>query len=142
MDVIEIKTLEEALTAFYRSGSQQQSAAHDWLTKAQSSPQAWSFVWDLLQLGKVSLFIVSNLCQTNNFGLFQLAVRDAILRSHHTAHEIDKALVRGAGGKSWRTEAEIARDNHPVWQRPENCLEPALHCGPLISFNCLFFWCA
>lgn len=51
---IDIKTLEEAVTVFYRSGSQQQSAAHDWLTKVQLSPQAWSFVWDLMQLGKVT----------------------------------------------------------------------------------------
>lgn len=136
MDVIEIKTLEEALTAFYRSGSQQQSAAHDWLTKAQTSPQAWSFVWDLLQLGKVGISITANVCRTINFCMFQLAVRDAILWSHHTAHETDETLVRGAGGKSWRTKAEIARDNHLVWQWTENCVESALHCGPLISFNC------
>lgn len=50
---IDIKSLEEAVTIFYRSGAQQQSNAHDWLTKAQMSPQAWSFVWDLMQLGKV-----------------------------------------------------------------------------------------
>lgn len=50
---IDIKSLEEAVTVFYRSGAQQQSNAHDWLTKAQLSPQAWSFVWDLMQLGKV-----------------------------------------------------------------------------------------
>lgn len=53
METIDIKTLEEALNVFYRSGSQQQSAAHEWLTKAQTSTQAWSFVWELLQLGKV-----------------------------------------------------------------------------------------
>lgn len=51
---IDVKTLEDAVTVFYRSGAQQQSAAHDWLTKAQLSPQAWSFVWDLMQLGKSS----------------------------------------------------------------------------------------
>lgn len=51
---IDIKSLEEAVTVFYRSGAQQQSNAHDWLTKAQLSPQAWSFVWDLMQLGKVT----------------------------------------------------------------------------------------
>lgn len=50
---IDIKLLEEAVAVFYRSGTQQQSAAHDWLLKAQLSPQAWSFVWDLMQLGKV-----------------------------------------------------------------------------------------
>lgn len=57
MEPIDVKTLEEAVTVFYRSGSQQQtanhSAAHDWLTRAQCSPQAWSFVWDLMQIGKV-----------------------------------------------------------------------------------------
>lgn len=52
---IDIKTLEDAVTVFYRSGSEQQSAAHDWLTKVQLSPQAWSFVWDLMELGKVRL---------------------------------------------------------------------------------------
>lgn len=51
---IDIKTLEEAVTVFYRSGSQMQSAAHDWLTKAQVSPNAWSFVWELMQIEKVT----------------------------------------------------------------------------------------
>lgn len=51
---IDIKTLEEAVTVFYRSGSQMQSAAHDWLTKAQLSPNAWSFVWELMQIEKVT----------------------------------------------------------------------------------------
>lgn len=57
MELIDSKTLEEAVTLFYRSGPQTQasaqSAAHEWLTKAQCSPQAWSFVWDLMQLNKV-----------------------------------------------------------------------------------------
>lgn len=51
---IDIKTLEEAVTVFYRSNSQLQSAAHDWLTKAQLSPNAWSFVWELMQIEKVT----------------------------------------------------------------------------------------
>lgn len=51
---IDIKTLEQAVTVFYRSGSQMQSAAHDWLTKAQLSPNAWSFVWELMQIEKVT----------------------------------------------------------------------------------------
>lgn len=57
MEPIDVKALEEAVTVFYRSGTQQQnaaqSAAHDWLTKAQCSTQAWSFVWELMQIGKV-----------------------------------------------------------------------------------------
>ncbi|CAD7092399.1 unnamed protein product [Hermetia illucens] len=52
MEPIDIKALEEAVVLFYRSTSNQQAVAHDWLTKAQSSTQAWSFSWDLMQLGK------------------------------------------------------------------------------------------
>ncbi|XP_018575465.1 importin-13 [Anoplophora glabripennis] len=41
--------LEEAVTLFYRTEAhQQQAEAHQWLTEAQNSPQAWSFVWELL----------------------------------------------------------------------------------------------
>lgn len=57
METIDTKTLEEAVTLFYRSGphaqTSAQSAAHEWLTKVQCSRQAWSFVWDLMQLNKV-----------------------------------------------------------------------------------------
>lgn len=57
-DVIDIRALEEAVILFYRSGSTQQAAAHEWLTKAQSSQQAWSFVWDLMRLDKVFKILV------------------------------------------------------------------------------------
>lgn len=57
MEPIDVKALEQAVIVFYRSGVQQQnatqSAAHDWLTKAQCSKQAWSFVWELMQIEKV-----------------------------------------------------------------------------------------
>lgn len=55
-DVMDIRALEEAVILFYRSGSTQQAVAHDWLTKAQSSQHAWSFVWDLMRLDKVLVF--------------------------------------------------------------------------------------
>lgn len=54
MEAIDIRALEEAVIVFYQSGSSQHAAAHDWLTKAQASPQAWSFVWDLMRLDKVN----------------------------------------------------------------------------------------
>lgn len=61
-DVIDIRALEEAVILFYRSGSTQQAAAHEWLTKAQCSQQAWSFVWDLMRLDKArNLFYSHNL---------------------------------------------------------------------------------
>ncbi|RZC40401.1 importin-13, partial [Asbolus verrucosus] len=40
--------LEKAVTLFYRTEAGQQAEAHQWLTEAQNSPQAWSFVWELL----------------------------------------------------------------------------------------------
>lgn len=71
MESIDVKTLEEAVSVFYRSGSQQQNAshtaAHEWLTKAQISPQAWSFVWELMQLGKVSVWLR---CGCDNFYIY------------------------------------------------------------------------
>lgn len=53
MEPIDISRLEEAVVVFYRSTSQQQAITHDWLTKAQTSPQAWQFSWQLMELGKV-----------------------------------------------------------------------------------------
>lgn len=49
-----LENLEKAVTLFYRSEAGQQAEAHQWLTEAQSSPQAWSFVWELLHPSRVS----------------------------------------------------------------------------------------
>lgn len=46
--------LERVVTLFYRSEAGQQAQAHQWLTEAQNSPHAWSFVWELLQPHKVT----------------------------------------------------------------------------------------
>lgn len=42
------ENLEKAVSVFYRTEAVQQAEAHQWLSEAQNSPQAWSFVWDLL----------------------------------------------------------------------------------------------
>lgn len=55
MEMIDLRALEDAVTVFYSSHSSEQAIAHDWLTKVQNSPQAWSFVWDLMGPGKVSI---------------------------------------------------------------------------------------
>ncbi|XP_054731571.1 importin-13 isoform X1 [Anastrepha obliqua] len=52
MDPIDITRLEEAVVVFYRSTSQEQAITHEWLTKVQTSPQAWQFSWQLMELGK------------------------------------------------------------------------------------------
>lgn len=53
MEPIDLKRLEEAVILFYRSTSQEQAVTHDWLTKVQTSPQAWSFSWELMKPEKV-----------------------------------------------------------------------------------------
>lgn len=55
------ENLEKAVSLFYRTDAGQQAEAHQWLTEAQNSPQAWSFVWDLLQPQRVSC-IVNHKC--------------------------------------------------------------------------------
>lgn len=49
-----VENLEEAVAVFYRSEANQQAEAHEWLNKAQNSPQAWSFVWELLDPQRVT----------------------------------------------------------------------------------------
>lgn len=50
---IDLKSLEEAVVLFYRSEAAQQAAAHNWLTEAQASSQAWQFAWELMRPDKV-----------------------------------------------------------------------------------------
>lgn len=54
------ENLEKVVTMFYRSDSQQQAEAHQWLTEAQNSTQAWSFVWELLSPHRVLYNSVQN----------------------------------------------------------------------------------
>lgn len=51
------ENLERVVTLFYRSEAGQQAQAHQWLTQAQNSPQAWSFVWELLQPQRVRIIL-------------------------------------------------------------------------------------
>lgn len=46
--------LEHAVSQFYHTDTNMQAQAHQWLTAARSSPNAWAFVWELLQPNKVS----------------------------------------------------------------------------------------
>lgn len=50
--------LEKAVTLFYRTEAHQQAEAHQWLTEAQNSPLAWSFVWELLSPHRVILYFM------------------------------------------------------------------------------------
>lgn len=51
------ENLEKVVTMFYRSEAQQQAEAHQWLTEAQNSPAAWSFVWELLNPYRVLILL-------------------------------------------------------------------------------------
>lgn len=57
------ENLEKVVTMFYRTEAQQQAEAHQWLTEAQNSPQAWSFVWELLNPHRVLIYL--NKCGNN-----------------------------------------------------------------------------
>ncbi|XP_021934017.1 importin-13 isoform X2 [Zootermopsis nevadensis] len=46
------ENLERAVVQFYHTDAAMQAHAHHWLTTAQASPEAWSFVWHLLQPNK------------------------------------------------------------------------------------------
>lgn len=51
---MDVHAIEDAVLAFYRSGTLQQEDTHHWLQQMQDSPQAWSFCWELMQLNKPS----------------------------------------------------------------------------------------
>lgn len=42
--------VEQAVKEFYSAGNNE---AHSWLLQAQASPEAWKFVWELLDPSKV-----------------------------------------------------------------------------------------
>ncbi|XP_068630418.1 importin-13 [Battus philenor] len=43
------QNLEYAVSVFYNGEQQERAKAHAWLTTAQRAPEAWNFVWELLQ---------------------------------------------------------------------------------------------
>lgn len=45
-------TVEEAVKRFYSTGSNE---AHTWILQVQASPEAWTFVWQLLDPSKVTV---------------------------------------------------------------------------------------
>ncbi|XP_004926531.3 importin-13 [Bombyx mori] len=44
-----VQNLEYAVSVFYNGEQTERANAHAWLTTAQRVPEAWNFVWDLLQ---------------------------------------------------------------------------------------------
>lgn len=47
------QNLEYAVSVFYNGEQVDRAKAHAWLTAAQRVPEAWNFVWELLQPNKV-----------------------------------------------------------------------------------------
>lgn len=46
--------IDQAVKQFYAEGN---NDVHSWLLKVQTSPEAWTFVWDLLHSSKVMEYI-------------------------------------------------------------------------------------
>lgn len=44
---------EYAVSVFYNGEPNDRTKAHTWLTTAQRVPEAWNFLWELLQPTKV-----------------------------------------------------------------------------------------
>lgn len=138
-DAIDIQLLEEAVTVFYRSETQQQSAAHQWLLKAQLSQQAWSFVWDLMQLNKVNQSYTYLFCSkiecvciwfASNFKRFSPAFPCdldgwcAVLWRIVVTHKIVETLAWSAERESRRAPAKAVCRHHDVCERAENRAQP------------------
>ena len=49
---LDVKTLEEAVLAFYQNAKKKEST-HEYLMQMQESPMAWQFAWDLMLPQKV-----------------------------------------------------------------------------------------
>lgn len=92
-----VENLEKAVTVFYRAEAlDQQAEAHHFLTEAQNSPHAWSFVWDLLDIRRVSKshFSLSHAI-VQLFRSF-IEFRSAIFCRHNITHETNEILDRSA----------------------------------------------
>lgn len=84
-----VENLEKVVTMFYRTEANQQAEAHLWLTEAQNSPAAWSFVWELLSHHRV-------LIKSIRFYILKFILivefRSAVFCSNHIAYKIIKIL--------------------------------------------------
>jgi len=82
--------VERAVKEFYasgaaaHSGSNGASQGHDWLNRAQESPEAWVFVWDLLEVNRSA--------EVQFFGANALALK--VSRGFHEVSERDFPLLQ------------------------------------------------
>lgn len=130
LEPIDIGRLEEAVVIFYRSTSQEQALTHEWLTKAETSPQAWQFSWQLMQLEKVKdfydIFFFFNVYIPN---LYFVEPRSAIFWRNYFALKANEALARGASWKPRRAKAEDIGNNCAICFWTQTGTKSTLSCG-------------
>lgn len=85
------ENLEKAVTLFYRTEALQQAEAHQWLTEAQNSPQAWGFVWELLNPLRVCT-LPTKPC--NFYATLFTELGSTVLCSDNATHETNEILER------------------------------------------------
>lgn len=130
LEPIDIGRLEEAVVIFYRSTSQEQALTHEWLTKAETSPQAWQFSWQLMQLEKVKDF-TENLffhCIHTKYE-FVAEPRGAIFWRNYFALEANEALAWGAAREPGWAETEDIGNNCAIRFRTQTGSKSTLSCG-------------
>lgn len=64
-----VQNLEYAVSVFYNGEQCERAKAHAWLTASQRVPEAWTFVWELLQPNKVSRFSIVKFTLLEEFWL-------------------------------------------------------------------------
>lgn len=56
--------VDNAVKQFYSAGNNE---AHSWLLQVQTSPEAWNFVWHLLEPSKVLIAFFGRLAVSRSF---------------------------------------------------------------------------
>lgn len=129
LEPIDIGRLEEAVVIFYRSTSQEQALTHEWLTKAESSPQAWQFSWQLMQLEKVKEFHDYFCSIVYILNIHFAEPRSAIFWRNYFALKANEALARGSARKPRRAKAEDIGNNCAICFRTQTGTKSTLSCG-------------
>lgn len=140
MDVIDLRALEEAVTVFYRSCSTEQAKAHEWLTKVQNSPQAWSFAWDLMAPDKVSPVHGFHLVCKRNLETVERGLRIFCNYTKNTPFLVKPSEIQFFGATTLHSKLmkywhEVPKENHE--ELKQKLLESiiAFGSGPKIVLN-------
>lgn len=89
--------VDQAVKQFYAQGNNE---VHTWLLQIQASPEAWTFVWELLDPSKVRKLSVylcySEQCFITTIPIPVAVLGSAVVRSHYFVYQDFKTMERSA----------------------------------------------